>query len=167
MLFTRIWRTGLFIVLTLFITINAHAVSVGDTAPDFTLKNMQGKNMNLTEQRGNIMLINFWASWCGPCRKEMPVLQALEDKYKDLGVQVWGINVEQESQAGKDFLANLSLNFSIFFDETNTLSKTYQVEAMPTTVIVDRDGVVRFVYLGYKDGYGKKYEKAIKQLIRE
>lgn len=113
------------------------------------------------------MLINFWASWCGPCRKEMPVLQALEDKYKDLGVQVWGINVEQESQAGKDFLANLSLNFSIFFDETNTLSKTYQVEAMPTTVIVDRDGVVRFVYLGYKDGYGKKYEKAIKQLMRE
>lgn len=167
MLFTRIWRTGLFIVLTLFITINAQAVSVGDTAPDFTLKNMQGKNMNLTEQRGNIMLINFWASWCGPCRKEMPVLQALEDKYKDLGVQVWGINVEQESQAGKDFLANLSLNFSIFFDETNTLSKTYQVEAMPTTVIVDRDGVVRFVYLGYKDGYGKKYEKAIKQLMRE
>ena len=97
----------------------------------------------------------------------MPVLQALQDKYQDLGVQVWGINVEQENQAGKDFLANLDLSFSIFLDETNKLSETYDVQAMPTTILVDRDGIVRYVYRGFKDGYGKKYAKAIKKLIRE
>jgi peroxiredoxin len=97
----------------------------------------------------------------------MPVLQQLQTKYQDLGVQVWGINVEQENQAGKNFLADLDLSFPIFFDTTNSLSVRYQVEAMPTTIIVDRDGIVRFVFRGFKDGYGKKYAKAIKKLIRE
>ena len=66
-----------------------------------------------------------------------------------------------------DFLADLDLSFSIFFDQTNTLSKTYQVEAMPTTVMIDRNGKVRFVFQGYQDGYEQKYAAAIKQLIRE
>ena len=117
--------------------------------------------------KGKVVYLDFWASWCGPCRKEMPVLQKLQDKYQDLGVQVWGINVEQENQAGKDFLADLDLRFPIFFDQTNSLSKTYQVEAMPTTVIIDRDGNVRFIFQGYQDGFDKKYAAAIKQLIRE
>jgi len=166
--YTRKYCSKVFLTaVALVLSMNVQAVSIGQKAPDFTLKNMQGKNLNLTEQRGNIILVNFWASWCGPCRKEMPVLQKLQDKYQDLGVNVWGINVEQENQAGKDFLADLDLSFSIFFDQTNTLSASYQVEAMPTTVIIDRDGVVRYVFRGYKDGYEKKYAKAIKKLIRE
>jgi peroxiredoxin len=167
MLLIKCWRRGLSAVFALVISMNVYGATVGQPAPDFTLKNMQGQNINLTEQRGNIIVINFWASWCGPCRKEMPVLQELQDKYQDLGIQVWGINVEQENQAGRDFLANLDLSFPIFFDATNKLSATYQVDAMPTTVIVDRDGIVRYVYRGFKDGYGKKYAKAIKKLIRE
>jgi len=167
MLLTKFCGKGLSAILALLISMNTYGAKIGKTAPDFTLKSMSGQNFNLTEQRGNIILINFWASWCGPCRKEMPVLQELQDKYQDLGVQVWGINVEQENQAGRDFLANLDLSFSIFFDETNKLSEAYNVEAMPTTVIVDRDGIVRYVYRGFKKGYGKKYAKAIKKLIRE
>ena len=127
MFLIKSWRRSLLVMLAFFISMNVHGVTIGQPAPEFTLKDMQGKNFNLTEQRGNIILINFWASWCGPCRKEMPVLQELQDKYQDLGVQVWGINVEQENQAGKDFLANLDLSFSIFFDETNKLSETYSL----------------------------------------
>jgi peroxiredoxin len=161
-------------VLTKVITIvlvssslNAAALDLGQAAPDFTLKNTQGENVNLVEQRGQIIVINFWASWCGPCRKEMPMLQTLSNKYESLGVSVWGINVEQENQAGKDFLAGLNLTFPIFFDSTNQIAANYQVEAMPTTVIVDRSGQVRHIFRGYKDGYEKKYSKAIKSLIRE
>lgn len=172
MLLAKYCQKGLFTAIALVLSMlvlpmNVQALTIGQTAPDFTLKNRQGKNLNLTEQRGKVMLVNFWASWCGPCRKEMPVLQNLQDKYADLGVEVWGINVEQENQAGKDFLADLDLSFSIFFDQKNKLSATYQVEAMPTTVIIDRDGVVRYVFRGYKNGYEKKYAKAIKKLIRE
>ena len=140
---------------------------LGQPAPDFTLKSMAGKNTNLVEQRGNIIVLNFWASWCGPCRKEMPILQEFHHKYTDLGVQVWGVNVEQENQAGRDFIKDIGVNFPIFFDASNTISAAYQVEAMPTTVVIDRSGVVRYVFRGYKDGYEKKYAKAIKKLIRE
>ena len=158
---------SMIVLAGLSMCLNAQALTVGDAAPDFTLKNRQGQNLNLAEQRGNIVLLNFWASWCGPCRTEMPVLQTLQDKYQDLGVSVWGVNVEQENQAGKNFLADLDLRFSIFFDETNSLSQTYQVEAMPTTVIIDRNGIVRHIFAGYKDGYEKKYADAIKKLVRE
>ena len=155
------------LVLVLMLSANAHALTVGEKAPDFTLKSMAGKNLNLVEQRGNIILINFWASWCAPCRTEMPELQALQEKYQDLGFSVWAINVEQENQAGRKFLADLTLTFPIFFDAKNTLSATYKVAAMPTSIIVDRNGIVRFIFRGYKSGYEKKYAKAIKQLIRE
>lgn len=165
-LLRKLLKNSLLISALLMVT-NVNALEIGKPAPDFTLKSMKGTNLNLTEQRGNIIVINFWASWCGPCRKEMPILQSFYEKYEDLGVSVWGINVEQENQAGRDFLADLNLTFPILFDATNTISATYQVEAMPTTVIIDRDGLVRYVYQGYKPGYEKKYAKAIKKLIRE
>ncbi len=154
-------------IILLSSTLKVAALDIGQSAPDFTLKSIQGKNLNLAEQRGQIIVINFWASWCGPCRKEMPILQTFHNKYKNLGVSVWGVNVEQENQAGQDFLADLNLSFPIFFDSSNTISADYQVEAMPTTVIVDRSGKVRYVFRGYKNGYEKKYAKAIKTLIRE
>ncbi|QBF81350.1 TlpA family protein disulfide reductase [Shewanella maritima] len=153
--------------LCLALSASVQAVEVGDSAPDFTLKSLTGDNLNLTEQRGEIIVLNFWASWCGPCRKEMPILQKLQDKYQDLGVQVWGVNVEQDNEAGRNFLKGLDLSFPILFDQTNTLSEDYDVKAMPTTVIIDRSGSVRNVYYGYQDGYEKKYAKAIKTLIRE
>lgn len=155
------------LLLGCFVASNVYALEVGDKAPDFTLKNQAGKNMNLTEQRGKIIVLNFWASWCGPCRTEMPVLQDFHEKYQELGVDVWGVNVEQENQAGHDFLKEVKVDFPIFFDPTNTLSASYQVEAMPTTVVIDRSGLVRYIFRGYKAGYEKKYAKAIKKLIRE
>lgn len=164
--FTPILMTVL-TVLFMGISLKTAALDIGELAPDFTLKSTQGENFNLSEQRGQIIVINFWASWCGPCRKEMPMLESLHNKYNNLGVSVWGINVEQENQAGKDFLADLNLSFPIFFDSSNKIAANYQVEAMPTTVIIDRNGQVRHVFRGYKDGYDKKYAKAIKSLVRE
>ncbi|MBU2870788.1 TlpA family protein disulfide reductase [Colwellia sp. E2M01] len=151
----------------IFIASNVNALEMSKPAPDFTLKSLSGENLKLTEQRGKIIVLNFWASWCGPCRVEMPVLQDFYTKYQDLGVSVWGVNVEQENQAGRDFLKGLDLSFPILFDSSNSISDVYDVEAMPTTVIIDRDGLVRYIYRGYKPGYEKKYAKAIKKLIRE
>lgn len=164
---TKSVLVGTLIASALLFSTTASALELGKPAPDFTLKSITGENLNLTEQRGKIIVINFWASWCGPCRKEMPVLEKFYAKYQDLGVSVWGVNVEQENQAGRDFLVDLNLTFPILFDATNTISATYQVEAMPTTVIIDRDGLVRYAFKGYKPGYEKKYAKAIKALIRE
>jgi len=155
-------------MLMIFISAQqVNASEVGELAPDFTLKATSGENLKLTEQRGKIVLLNFWASWCGPCRQEMPILENLYTKFKDLGVTVWGVNVEQENQAGRDFLNGLSLSFPILFDASNKISADFDVAAMPTTAIIDRNGVIRYVFQGYKKGYEKKYAKAIKSLIRE
>lgn len=153
-------------VLSLLL-LSASLVQAQSAAPDFTLKALDGSNLRLAEQKGDIMLINFWASWCGPCIQEMPALDKLAQKYQTLGVQVWGVNVENDSAAAKAYLQKVQVSFPILFDLENDVSKAYQVEAMPTTVILDKDGNVRAVHRGYQSGVEKKYEADIKKLLRE
>lgn len=143
------------------------AASLNQPAPDLTLKTLDGENLRLSEQKGDILLINFWASWCGPCRQEMPLLEELHQKYEDLGVSIWGVNIEQDSQAAKNWLKDIEVNFPILFDETNKASEDFSVDAMPTTVLVDRDGNIRFHHRGFKPGYEKKYDEELGKLVRE
>jgi thiol-disulfide isomerase/thioredoxin len=145
----------------------AGAATVKGPAPNFTLKSMGGKNLKLSEMTGNVVLINFWASWCGPCREEMPLLNALHKKYQPLGFTVLGVNVEENVDGARSFLKNVPVDFPILLDNTNEVSKQYKVVAMPTTVLVDRDGNMRFLHKGYKPGDEKKYRQMIKKLIRE
>ncbi len=136
-------------------------------APNFTLKSLTGKNMKLSEMTGNVVLINFWASWCGPCREEMPLLNALHKKYKKLGFTVLGVNVEEQASNARGFLNDFPVDFPVLLDNTNKVSKLYDVVAMPTTVVVDRDGRMRYIHKGYKSGDEEKYRKMVKKLVRE
>ena len=145
----------------------AGAAAVKGPAPNFTLKSMSGKNLKLSEMTGNVVLINFWASWCGPCREEMPLLNALHKKYAPLGFTVLGVNVEEQLDGARDFLSNVPVDFPILLDNTNKVSRQYKVVAMPTTVIVDRDGNMRYLHEGYKPGDEKKYRQMVKKLVRE
>jgi len=123
--------------------------------------------MKLSEMRGNVVLINFWASWCGPCREEMPLLNALHAKYEPLGFTVLGVNVEEEVRNARGFLKNFPVDFPVLLDNENKVSKLYDVIAMPTTVVVDRDGNMRYLHRGYKPGDEKTYRKIVKKLVRE
>ena len=143
------------------------AAEVGKRAPNFTLKSLDGKNLKLSEMTGNVVLINFWASWCGPCREEMPLLNALHNKYEPLGFTVLGVNVEEDLKGAKGFLKNFPVDFPVLLDNTNRVSKQYKVIAMPTTVVVDRDGNMRYLHQGYKSGDEAKYRQMVKKLIRE
>ena len=145
----------------------AGAAAVKGPAPNFTLKSMGGKNLKLSEMTGNVVLINFWASWCGPCREEMPLLNALHKKYAPLGFTVLGVNVEEQLDGARDFLSNVPVDFPILLDNENKVSKQYKVVAMPTTVVVDRDGNMRYLHEGYKPGDEKKYRQMVKKLVRE
>lgn len=145
----------------------AVAAAVSGPAPNFTLKSLNGKNLKLSEMRGNVVLINFWASWCGPCREEMPLLNALHGKYQPLGFTVLGVNVEEQEKNARGFLQNFPVDFPVLLDNQNQVSKLYDVIAMPTTVVVDRDGNMRYLHKGYKPGDEKKYRQVIKKLVRE
>jgi thiol-disulfide isomerase/thioredoxin len=113
------------------------------------------------------VLLNFWASWCGPCRQEMPLLEKLQQRYSALGFTVLGVNVEEDSSKAKTLLKDVPVSFPILFDTQNTVSKQYKVSAMPSTVMIDRDGNMRYLHKGYKPGDEAQYKKWVKQLIKE
>lgn len=145
----------------------AESASISGPAPNFTLKSLSGKNIKLSELTGNVVLVNFWASWCGPCRQEMPLLDAIHKKYEPLGFTVLGINVEEQVANAKSFIDERPVDFPILFDSNNQVSKLYNVIAMPTTVVIDRDGKIRYIHQGYQSGDEVKYRKMVKTLVRE
>ncbi|KPK39622.1 MAG: redoxin [Gammaproteobacteria bacterium SG8_47] len=145
----------------------AGATVLQGPAPDFTLKSQSGSNLKLSEFRGQVVMLNFWASWCGPCRQEMPLIEQLHQRYSPLGFTVLGINVEEDSRKAQELLREIRVSFPILFDTQNSASKLYDVSAMPSTVFVDRDGNLRYLHKGYKPGYEHEYEKQIKALLRE
>jgi peroxiredoxin len=149
------------------LAVPAAAVNLQDEAPDFTLKSLEGTNLRLEEYRGQVVLINFWASWCGPCRQEMPLLDRLHQRYLDTGFAVLGVNVEGEEAPARELIDKIPVTFPVLIDEGQAVSELYRLEAMPSTVVVDRDGVVRYIHRGYKPGDEAKYVEVVKELIRE
>ena len=139
----------------------------GQMAPDFALKSSDGKNLRLSEYRGNVVMINFWATWCGPCRQEMPLLDELYNRYERVGFNLLGVNIDDDSSRAMRMVEELGVDFPVLFDAQKEVSKLYEVGAMPVTVIVDRQGTVRFVHHGYKPGYEDKYLDQIRTLLRE
>ena len=160
----RIWMGAAAAVL---IAASTTAGLKQSAAPDFTLKSVEGENLRLSEYRGEVVLINFWASWCGPCRQEMPVLSELHDKYKPLGFTVLGINVEEDSGKARKLLQEMPVTFPVLLDNESVVSKLYDVVAMPSTVLVDRNGNMRYLHKGYKPGLEDVYLQQIRDLVRE
>lgn len=165
--FMDMTRYLLILLVSLWVLAPANAASVQGKAPNFTLKSNTGKNIKLSELRGQVILLNFWASWCGPCRQEMPLLEKLQRRYSALGFTVLGVNVEEDPRKAKTLLKDISVSFPILFDTRNKVSKQYKVSAMPSTVMIDRDGNMRYLHKGYKPGDEAQYKKWVKQLIRE
>lgn len=154
-------------LFSLSLSFGAHPDSVKGKAPDFTLKSNSGENLQLSDFRGQIVVINFWATWCGPCRQEMPKLDALYKRYQRAGLVMWGVNVEDDPSLADKLLKENPVSFPILYDVSSTVSELYKVDAMPTTVIVDRDGNMRHLHRGYKPGYEDIYRQQIKALMRE
>lgn len=148
----------------------AHAseepLKVGKVPPDFTLKSSAGNNLRLSEFIGQVVLINFWATWCSPCRKELPLLNELHERYNRAGFVLIGINIDQDLNKARELANSLGIKFPILFDPENEVSKSYGLSAMPTTIIIDRSGKTARVFLGYQPGYEKTYEAGIRALLK-
>lgn len=126
----------------------APAAVVGAPAPDFTLKNLSGENVTLSALKGQVVLINFWATWCSPCREEMPALQRRYEALKDQGFTVLAVDDNEAEKDVSAFAQAYALTFPILLDPGENVVGLYRVYAFPTTFIVDQQGVIQKLHIG-------------------
>ena len=117
-------------------------------APEFTLPARAGSEVSLSSLKGQVVLINFWATWCGPCRTEMPLLDQLYQRYKPLGFTLLGVNVEEDSSLADGFLKQTPVSFPVLLDAGDSISTMYRVRGYPTSFFVDRGGTVAIEQVG-------------------
>lgn len=141
--------------------------AAGQAAPDFTLKSASGQNLRLRELRGEVVLINFWATWCGPCRQEMPLLNKIHEQYRKAGFRLLGVNIDDDPAAARDMARKLGVAFAVLLDTDKRVSKLYDVDTMPATLLVDRNGTVRYVHRGYRPGLEVTYQNQIRELLKQ
>ena len=138
-----------------------------EVTPDFTLKALDGKNLKLSEQRGDVIVIIFWASWCNTCRQVLPVFNALYRNYKDAGLVVFGITVDDDPIRARQAAEQLKLTYPILMDSKRSVSEAYRLENTPTLFFIARDGTLRTVLEGYKPGNESAWEQEIRQMLGE
>ena len=163
-------RARLVAVLALLAALQPFAVAadiVGKPAPDFALRSLKGPSVRLSEHLGEVVVINFWATWCGPCRQEMPLLDELYGKYQLAGLILLSVNIDDSAEPAIEMAQTLQVSYPVLFDTRKEVSRAYEVSAMPVTVLVDRAGVVRYVSEGYKPGYEKRYTEKLRELLNE
>jgi thiol-disulfide isomerase/thioredoxin len=138
-------------------------------APAFQLSGRGGKAIDLSQFKGQVVMINFWATWCKPCRDEMPLLEDIYKKYKPMGFTLVGVNVEPDAKDAEAWLGKLSkpVTFPVAFDTDSKVSKMYKVAVMPSTVFVDRKGNIRVMHKGYKTGDENAYLTQIRSMLKE
>ena len=129
---------------------NILAPQTGFLAPDFTLKTLDGKAITLSDLRGKVILVNIWASWCPPCRAEMPAIERVYQAYKEKGFEVLAVDstVQDTLDGAKSFVLENKLGFPILLDETGLVTRLYRIQSLPTSFFVGTDGVIREIVIG-------------------
>jgi len=140
---------------------------VGKDAPDFVLKGMDGRNLRMSEYRGQVVLVNFWARWAGDSRQEMPALDRINTTYGRAGLVVIGVSIDEDLARAREFAGAMKVSYPILFDTGSDIGRDYQLQKMPMTILVDRAGIVRYSNVGFKRGDERAYLDHIRELLRE
>lgn len=140
---------------------------VGRDAPDFVLKARDGRNLRMSEFRGQVVLVNFWARWAGDSRQEMPALNRINTTYSRAGLVVLGISVDEDLDRARYFADAMKVSYPLMFDRGERVAREYLLEKMPMTILVDRSGIVRYASIGFKRGDERAYLDHIRELLRE
>lgn len=146
----------------------AHAVHEGQAVPEcqMELAGNAGK-LNLADYKGKVVLVDFWASWCGPCKKSMPFLNSLRNQNLKKGFEIVAINVDETTDDAVEFLRSSPVDYPMAFDAEGRCPKVFDVKAMPSSYLVDRQGKVRHVHLGYRDEDQDVIRKEVDALLAE
>ncbi len=136
---------------------------VGSEAPDFKLKSINGEVVELSELKGNVVLIDFWATWCGPCIRAVPFISRLYAEYADNGLVILSVNLGEDPNVVAEFAGKHKMLWTVLLDSDRSVADSYGVKAIPTFVIIDKGGVIRY----RKAGYSQSVEHEITSIIEE
>jgi thiol-disulfide isomerase/thioredoxin len=143
--------------------------SIGDVAPQFQGTTLKGEKFDLADFQGKVILIDFWASWCGPCRQELPYLIELQQKYKNSDFEIIAVNIDDKISNAIKFINEISgtISFPIVKDSQQKIPPQFQIKGMPSTILVDKKGVIRYWHTGFKNSYKEDYVSEIDKLLAE
>jgi thiol-disulfide isomerase/thioredoxin len=144
----RAWLAGALCLVSSAVAAAELKLWTGGPAPTLALKDLEGRAHRLPDYRGKVMLINFWATWCGPCRDEMPSIQRLKDKLKGRPFEVLAVNLDEPESRIRKFLAEINVDFTILLDPGRSVAKAWDARILPVTYIVGADGKVRYSLVG-------------------
>ncbi|MFO1414873.1 MAG: TlpA disulfide reductase family protein [Burkholderiales bacterium] len=145
----------------------AAAVESGDAAPAFALPGAKGDTVALDKLRGKVVYVDFWASWCGPCRRSFPWMNDMQAKYGGKGFVVVGVNVDKKRADADRFLAQIPASFTLAFDEAGTTPSAYGVKGMPSSYLIDGTGKVVYVERGFLDEHRDELEQRVASLVNK
>lgn len=157
---TAPWKT---ILAALLFSVQPMAFGA-EPAQEFNLPTDTG-NVSLTDLKGKVIYLDFWASWCGPCRKSFPWMNDMQAKYKDQGLVVVGVNLDSKKSLAQEFLAKIPAKFTIAYDPEGKVADNYRVQGMPSSYVIDRNGNLQSVHLGFREKDAGKLENEIKHVL--
>jgi len=147
---------------------SVYALDKGAVAPDFSLPELQSTTTHqLSQYQGKVIYLDFWASWCAPCRTSFPLLEKLYQDYKDQGFEIVAINMDEEKERAENFLTHYPASFEILRDAQAQWAEIYGVETMPTSFIIDKKGIIREVHHGFAKADIVEIKQTVKQLLAE
>jgi thiol-disulfide isomerase/thioredoxin len=153
---------GLALALTPVATL---AVGVGEAAPSFSLATAKGDTVALDRLKGQVVYVDFWASWCGPCKRSFPWMNELTERYGNQGFTVVAVNVDKKREDAERFLAATPARFTVVYDAPGATPAAWSVKGMPTSYLVDRSGRVVMVEQGFRDEQKAVVEQRIRELV--
>ena len=160
------WFAAAFTIASLSSAVWAGA-GKGQRAPEFSLPSLKGPTVALSSQRGKVVLVDFWAQWCEPCKKELPALEKLSRDYAAKGVVVLAVNIDKQRDNAERMAKQLGLTLDVLLDPAGSVAATYDLPKMPTSFVIDKKGIVRFVNAGF-DGLAdlERFKKELDELVK-
>lgn len=157
------------IFFLIYILNNYAADWIGKTAPDFTGNDIDGKTISLSDYKGKVVLLDFWASWCMPCREELPFLKEFYQDHQKENFIVLAVNIDDKEENMRQFLEKYYVThvFPVIFDQEKRIPPLYELESMPTSLFIDKNGIIRYVHTGFNDNMKKEFKEELSILLHE
>jgi thiol-disulfide isomerase/thioredoxin len=140
------------------------ALEVNKAAPGFTLPDLKGREFSLQQYKGKVVLLDFWATWCSPCRMTMPLLEKLQDEFRG-NLALLTINLQESEDVVRDYVRTQNLSSQVLLDEEGSVAQAYGAESIPMQILIDKNGIVRFVQLGFNPRMAAELRTQIEKLL--